>query len=335
MSERTHRVVRHRSAAAAAFAGAALLLLAGCEDGPPRFTGYVEGEFLRIGADEPGRLTELAVRQGQTVEKGARLFALETTTFEADQAASASRLQEADAALANLMAQQQRPEEIEVLLARKARAEAERDLAQAELQRQTQLYKDGFVSKARLDEAQAAFDRARATLAEVERQIDAARLAARVQQIEQARAAVEAARAALDAARERLDRRVVSAPEGGYVQDVFFWPGEMVQAGRPVVSLLPPERRKIIFYVSGPWRARFTPGTQIGVSCDACPAGLTATVDWISAQEEFTPPVIFSPDERAKLVYRLEARPARPLALSPGQPVTVTLRLPAEAGTAP
>ncbi|MFW6027254.1 MAG: HlyD family secretion protein, partial [bacterium] len=115
----------------------------------------------------------------------------------------------------------------------------------------------------------------------------------------------------------------INAPEGGLIQDVFFYPGELVPAGRPVVSLLPPERRKIVFYVPEPSRARFKPGTRVSVECDSCPDDLSATVDWISAQEEFTPPVIFSPEERAKLVFRLEARPDRPLAIAPGQPVTV------------
>ncbi|MFP3943761.1 MAG: HlyD family secretion protein [Alphaproteobacteria bacterium] len=315
-----------------ALALAALLLLGACEEAPRRYLGYVEGEFLRIGPDEPGRLAELAVRRGETVEAGQRLFALETETYEADREAAASRLQEAEATLANLMAQQRRPEEVEVLLARKERAEADLELAREELGRQRKLFEDGFVSQARLDQAQAEFQRAKASLSEVEKEIKTARLSARLQQIEQARAAVEAARAALAAAKERLARRIVNAPEGGLIQDVFFWPGELVPAGRPVVSLLPPERRKIVFYVPEPSRARFEPGMRVEVECDACREGLTARVDWISAQEEFTPPVIFSPQERAKLVYRLEARPDRPLALAPGQPVTVAPLAAAQGG---
>ncbi len=290
---------------------------------------------MRVGPDEAGRLKELAVHQGETVKAGQRLFALEAETYEDEREAAASRLHEAEATLANLVAQQQRPEEIEVLLARKSRAAANLRLAEAELDRQRQLYEDGFVSKSRLDAAQAEYQRARATLNEVEREIEAGRLSARVHQIEQARAAVEAARAALANAEERLARRTVSAPKGGFVQDVFFWPGELVPAGRPVVSLLPPERRKIVFYVPEPWRAAFKPGARIAVECDACPGGLTAKVDWISAQEEFTPPVIFSPAERAKLVYRMEARPGQPLALAPGQPVTVTLLAGRKAGDGP
>ena len=97
-------------------------------------------------------------------------------------------------------------------------------------------------------------------------------------------------------------------------------------AGQAVLSLLPEGARKIVFFVSEPERAKFAPGTALSVTCDNCPAGLSATVDWISAREEFTPPVIFSPEERAKLVFRMEARPAEPLALAPGQPVSVKIK---------
>jgi HlyD family secretion protein len=309
----------------AAVAFAALLLLGGCGKGPPQFQGFVEGEFLRIGPDEPGRLAVLSVRRGDIVEAGAPLFRLEAETFEADRAAAESRLREAEAALADLMAEQQRPEEIEVLMAGRARAAADVRLTRAEEERQRRLHAEGFAATARLQQAQADAQRAEASLAEVERQIGAAQLTARIQRIEQARGAVEAARGALEAAAERLARRTVSAPEGGLIQDVLFYPGELVPAAQPVVSLLPPERRKIVFYVSEPWRVRFRPGTVVRVTCDSCPDDLTATVDFVSAEEEFTPPVIFSPEERAKLVYRVEARPARPLALSPGQPVSVIL----------
>jgi len=305
---------------------AALLLLTACGEAPRSFQGYVEGEFVRIGPDEPGRLIDLDVHRGQTVDEGARLFVLDARTFRADRDAAAAQLKEAEASLANLLAQQQRPEEIDVLLARKDRAEADLRLAAAELERQRKLYKDGFTAKARLDDASAAYERAKAGLAEIRRQIDTGRLTARVHQIEQARAAVNSARAALSAAEERLARRTVNAPEGGVIQDVFFYPGEVVPAGRPVVSLLPPERRKIVFYVDEPARALFKPGSRISVTCDSCPDDLAATVKWLSAKEEYTPPVIFSPEERAKLVFRIEARPDRPLALAPGQPVTVTLQ---------
>jgi HlyD family secretion protein len=66
-------------------------------------------------------------------------------------------------------------------------------------------------------------------------------------------------------------------------------------------------------------------GESIAVGCDGCAPGLTARVNFISAQAEFTPPVIYSLEERARLVFRIEAIPEQPQALRVGQPVTVSL----------
>ena len=66
-------------------------------------------------------------------------------------------------------------------------------------------------------------------------------------------------------------------------------------------------------------------GDQIKVSCDGCATGLTARVSFIADQSEFTPPVIYSLEERSKLVYLIEALPEKPGALRVGQPVDVTL----------
>ena len=63
----------------------------------------------------------------------------------------------------------------------------------------------------------------------------------------------------------------------------------------------------------------------MGVSCDGCEKGLTAKVSFIARSAEFTPPVIYSLEERAKLVFLIEARPEQPDKFRVGQPVTVML----------
>ena len=72
--------------------------------------------------------------------------------------------------------------------------------------------------------------------------------------------------------------------------------------------------------------AGLAPGTELAVRCDGCPDGLTATVSYVSDEPEFTPPVIYSVENRQKLVYRVEARPGPDArALRPGQIVDVGL----------
>jgi HlyD family secretion protein len=63
----------------------------------------------------------------------------------------------------------------------------------------------------------------------------------------------------------------------------------------------------------------------VNAGCDGCPEAIRAKISFISRTSEFTPPVIYSQEERNKLVFLIEARPEKPELLRVGQPVTVTL----------
>jgi HlyD family secretion protein len=259
---------------AAAVLVAGLLAACGDADEPARFLGYVEGDFLLIGADESGRIESLAVRQGDSVDKGATLFALEATRERAALEAAQARYQQSQTALR---------------------------LARVELERALELFRQSVVARSRVDDAQSTFD-------------------SNV-------AAVTAARADVGDARTQLARREVASPDAGSIEQVYFRPGEIVMAGRPVVSLLPPGNVKVRFYVPEPARPAMRIGATVAVSCDGCAAGLTAVISFVAREAEYAPPVIFSSEERAKLVFLVEARPDDAARTIPvGQPVTVALR---------
>lgn len=141
--------------------------------------------------------------------------------------------------------------------------------------------------------------------------------------LDDARAALREAEARLVTAKTRLARRKVSAPVAGKVQQIYFRPGEVVAAGRPIVALLPPDNLKVRFFVPEPLLPKIAIGESVKVECDGCPTGLNARVFFISQTAEYTPPVIYSLEERAKLVYLVEARPERPEIFRVGQPVSV------------
>lgn len=140
-----------------------------------------------------------------------------------------------------------------------------------------------------------------------------------------AQQALREAEARLNSAKTRLGRRQVVSPATGTIQQVYFRPGEMVAAGRPVVALLPPGNVKIRFFVPQATLPTISLGDTVTVRCDGCPLDLTARVSFISRTAEYTPPVIYSLEERAKLVFLIEARPQHPENLRVGQPVTVLL----------
>ncbi|MGA7071919.1 HlyD family secretion protein [Bradyrhizobium sp.] len=123
----------------------------------------------------------------------------------------------------------------------------------------------------------------------------------------------------------RLARRIGYAPIAGAVQQIYFREGETVPAQRPVLSIMPPGNMKVRFYVSEVDLPKLAIGDEVRVSCDNCSADLTARIYFIATTAEYTPPVIYSLDERNKLVYLVQARPSRPDALRVGQPISVFL----------
>jgi len=142
---------------------------------------------------------------------------------------------------------------------------------------------------------------------------------------EDAEAALRQAKANLEWSQTRLGRRNAYSPSEATVEQIYYRPGETVPAGRPVVALLPPGNLKFRFFAPQAILLEISFGQTVGVSCDGCEKGLTAKVSFIARSAEFTPPVIYSLDERAKLVFLIEARPEQPDKFRVGQPVTVTL----------
>jgi HlyD family secretion protein len=142
---------------------------------------------------------------------------------------------------------------------------------------------------------------------------------------EDAQAALRQARANLDASETRLARRKVFSRADGTVQEVYFRAGETVPPAKPVMALLPPGNLKLRFFAPEALLPEIKYGETVNVSCDGCSQGLTAKVTFIADSAEYTPPVIYSLKERAKLVFLIEAHPAEPDRFRVGQPVTVTL----------
>ncbi len=140
-----------------------------------------------------------------------------------------------------------------------------------------------------------------------------------------AEAALRQAKANLDWSQTRLGRRNAYSPSEGTIEQIYYRPGETVPAGRPVVALLPPGNLKFRFFAPQAVLPKIQYGQSVGVSCDGCEKGLMAKVSFIARSAEFTPPVIYSLEERAKLVFLIEARPDHPEKFRVGQPITVTL----------
>ncbi len=292
---------------------------------PTMWQGYAEADFVKVGPTQSGLLTAVKVARGDVVAKGALLFTQDDVADVAARDQAREQLAQAQRQLANLQAPM-KPTEIAQAQANLADAQATLARTASDLARGQAQLPAGGVSRQAVDQmhadrlsAQAKVDGMQAMLAQAQAPMG------RETEIQAQKASVAAYQAALDMAEWRLAQRYASAPAGGRIADVLARPGETMMAGDPVVSLLPPENIFVRFFVPEPVLGSLHRGDQVGLKCDSCANGLTATISYIAPQAEYTPPLIYSEDNTAKLVFLIEARPPPDQAtrLNPGQPVEV------------
>lgn len=232
-------------------------VLTGCgQSRNPGFQGWVEADMIFVSPDEQGRVVKLNIREGDKVEVGMPLYAVDDDLQQA-------ALNQSNATLAN---------------------------AKQAYDRAASLSKTGSGTQANLDSALAA---------------------------------LRVAEAQVNTSQTRLARRRMNAPIAGTIQQIYFREGETVPAQKPVVSILPPGNMKVRFFVPEPELPKLKVGEDVRVTCDGCASDLTAKIYFIATMAEYTPPVIYSLDERSKLVYLIQARPNKPDSLRVGQPVSI------------
>jgi len=292
---------------ARALAATFLLLLAACGDGTPTLHGYAEGEFVMLAPETSGRVTQVNAVEGAAVQAGAILFRLDTTAeqlaLEAAQARAAAAAARFDDAAAG-----GRTPEIAAAREQLQQARAVQVRARADRARAQELADTGVIPRARLDEAVAAADTADARVSEARQRVTLAELPARENQIKALAASAEEAERQVALAQDALRRRTVAAPAAGRVERILRYAGDVAGPTFPLVRFLPEGRVIAVLFIPAPALAQTPVGTRVTIACDGCPADAGAEIVSIGDETEFTPPIIYSDAERARLVYRAQAR---------------------------
>lgn len=263
------------------------LLAAACSRAPSdMLQGYGEADYIYLASQETGVVRELNVREGDRVEAGARVFTLDPDRLALNEQSASAQSAAAASAVRT--------------------AQAQATLAQRNYARGAELFGRGFYPRARLDSDRAAMDAANAQLA-------------------QARREAGAASASTGLARERLSDLDGAAPAAGVIERIYHRPGEVVAAGQPIAALLAPTNMKVRFFAPQAMLSRLPVGARVSVSCDDCGEPIEAVVSYVSQEPQFTPPVIYSLDQREKLVFLVEARFEGETPVRPGMPVDIRL----------
>jgi HlyD family secretion protein len=277
-------------------------------------SGYIEGEELYLASPVAGTVASVSAVEGTRVSAGQQLFTIDPATLVAQQEQRQANAAAAQTQIASAEANARQAD------ADVAATAADAVRARQDLARLLSVKRDDSAAVAGKD-----IDAARATLREANAKLAAAQKTAdaRRAQVEAARAQAAEAKGGQREAQIRINQLSPPAPAAGRVEDVYFQQGEWVSANQPVVALLPDNKVKVRFYVPEQQVSWYRPGRVVRFSCDGCASGLEAAIRYVSPRPEFTPPIIFSRDSRDRLVFMVEAYPARPENLQPGLPVDV------------
>lgn len=303
------------------------VLLSACDQGhKDSIIGYIEGKYIYVSSSASGILEKRDIRRGEQVKAGQLLYVLQKSPEVEQLRQAQAELQSAEQTLANLT-KGSRETIIEEILAEQYQAEADFALAKKDWERKKELFLTGAVGKADLDASTANYQSKTQEVKLSKARLAEAKLGAREHLVLAQEAVVEADRANVARWRWQLDQKTVYAKKAGMAFDIFYRPGEYVAAGQPVVALLPPENRRVIFFVPEDLLSKIQIGSMISFGCDGCDGKAQAKIYYISPQAEYTPVVLYSDTARQKLVYRIEASMPAQTAIKfhPGQPIDVSL----------
>lgn len=262
------------------------VLATGCGKTKNEFNGYIDTDMSYLSSSFSGRLQTLNVQRGDLVEASQKLFEVDPTY----ESISASIDQH------NVDALQAEYEQVKNQIV----------YAKQRLKRERTMAKSDASSKDDVDLALKNLDVLNNQLKSIESRIGASR-------------------GVTERTLWQKSQKNGTATLDGMIFDTYMQEGEFVQAGQPIVAFITPKSLKVTFFVAEPDISKVKLASKVQVSVDGKEEPLTATIDYISSKAEYTPPVIFSREERAKLVFKVIARPEKVdlKSIHLGQPVTV------------
>jgi HlyD family secretion protein len=295
-------------------AGAAWLFLrpGGLPEGFASGNGRIEAVEIDIATKTPGRVAEILVREGDFIEKGQLLARMDTATLEAQLREAKANLRRAKIATeAAKSVVTQRKAERSSAEAVVAQRQAQLDIAEKNLSRSRQLVDRNAVPVQRLDDDTAEFQAAKAALSAAQAQQAAAE--AGINSAESDVVSAEANVEATEATIERIDADIkdsqLRSPRDGRVQYRVAEPGEVLNAGGPVLNMVDLSDVYMTFFLPTSEAGRVALGAEARIVLDVAPEYvIPAKVSYVADVAQFTPKTVETAEEREKLMFRIKAK---------------------------
>lgn len=297
------------------------ILAAGCARGPvPDGSGTIECTQVRLAAEVGGRLSELLIEEGQSIQASQVVARIDPVPYILKRDEATAALAQAQAQL-DLMLAGSRDEDIQRAREQLREARASATAATADVSRVEEVFAAGSATARQRDEARAAAERTTALAAAAEQQLARILSGNRKEEIRSAQAAVDLARARLAQAEKAVADCTVRSPLTGTVAAKSAEQGEVVAAGTALATVSRLDEVWLSVYIPETQLSHVRLGQPAWVCAEGNPQRYAGTVTFVASEAEFTPRNAQTRDERAKLVYRVKITLPNPNGVfKPGMP---------------
>jgi len=290
-------------------------------------SGTVEATEAQLGFPTAGRIENITVHEGESVKAGLELAYLDRNETMARRQQAVAQVAAARAFLQELERGFRSEEVAQGRAALAAAAERFND-ARRDLERTKQLYEGGAVSQEAYDKALVAFDVAKSQYEQAQEQMRILETGPRIEKIEAQQAQLAQAEAAVRTIDAILANMVIRGSIDGVVTVRHREPGEIVQAGSPILTVMNPNDRWVRIYIPENRIGAVQIGQSATITADTYPNKIyRGKVIFIATEAEFTPKTVQTTEERVKLVYAVKVRVTEDPTydLKPGMPADVRL----------
>ncbi|WP_299557669.1 HlyD family efflux transporter periplasmic adaptor subunit [uncultured Sulfitobacter sp.] len=281
-------------------------------EGFARGNGRVEAVEIDLASKLPGRIETILVREGELVEAGQPLAALDVRQLKANRHQAEAELRRSEIAVENARLMiQQRQAEVRAAEAVLSQQQSALDAAERQFARSEALAGSSVASERQLDIDRSNALGAEAAVASAEAKFTAAQIGVSAAEaaVVGAEAAVAAATATIEAIDVQIEDSTLKAPRPGRVQYIVAQAGEVIGAGGRVINMIDLNDVYMTFFLQTAAAGRAGSGTEVRLILDAAPdIIIPAKVSFVSDVAQFTPKTVETEVERQKLMFRVRAR---------------------------
>ncbi|MFA0016018.1 HlyD family secretion protein [Vibrio lentus] len=253
---------------------------------PVKLQGQIDAQQYSISSKVPGRIDQVFVRKGDSVEKGELIFSLLSPEIDA-KLEQAKAGQKAAGALAKEAENGARSQQIQAAKDQWLKAKAAADLMNKTYQRVNNLYNDGVVAEQKRDEAKTQWQAAKYTESAAFQMYQLAQEGARDEtKVAAAQKALMAAGAVAEVEAYAKDTQIHSWFSGEVAQ-VLLSSGELAPQGFPVVTVIDTQDAWAVLNVREDMLKHFEKGTQFEAYLPALDKSLTFKVTHIAVMGDF------------------------------------------------